>query len=103
MEAITRKSQKLTGYLEYLLKTNPVAEENIQIITPSNPLERGSQLSLLVKRGGKKLFEQLSEAGVVADWREPNAIRVAPAPLYNTFEEVYQFNQILSEHINTIP
>ncbi len=100
MDAISFKSRQLTGFLEFLLKTNPLMEESIQIITPANPPERGSQLSLLVKKSGKKLFEQLSEAGVVADWREPNAIRVAPAPLYNTFEEVYRFNEILLNHLN---
>jgi kynureninase len=99
MEAITHKSQKLTGYLEYLLKSNPIIERAIQIITPANPDERGSQLSLLVKEGGKQLFEQISDAGIIADWREPNAIRVAPAPLYNTYEEVYAFNQLLSKHL----
>jgi kynureninase len=54
----------------------------------------------LVKEGGKHLFEQISSAGVIADWREPDAIRVAPVPLYNTFEEVYLFNQILSENLS---
>lgn len=101
MEAITNKSKKLTGYLEFLLKSNPVAEKVIQIITPEHPNERGSQLSLLVKEGGKRLFEIISEAGVIADWREPNAIRVAPAPLYNTFEEVYIFNSLLTKHLST--
>jgi kynureninase len=100
MEAITQKSRKLTGYLEFLLKNNPAVVKAIQIITPANPNERGSQLSLLVKEGGKQLFDRIAEAGVIADWREPNAIRLAPAPLYNTFEEVYSFNQIVSQHLN---
>ncbi|MDO1450301.1 kynureninase [Rhodocytophaga aerolata] len=99
MEAVSRKSKKLTGYLEYMLKSNPVMEKRIQIITPENPAERGSQLSLLVKEGGKQLFEAISAAGVIADWREPNAIRVAPAPLYNSFEEVFRFHEILSGHL----
>jgi kynureninase len=100
MEAVTMKSRKLTGYLEFLLMSNPAVEKAIQIITPANPDERGSQLSLLVKEGGKRLFEQISDRGVIADWREPNAIRVAPAPLYNTFEEVFLFSQILAKYLN---
>jgi kynureninase len=100
MEAITHKSKKLTGYLEFLLKTSPAVERAIQIITPAEPDKRGSQLSLLVKEGGKQLFEQISAAGVIADWREPNAIRVAPTPLYNTYEEVFRFNEIFSAHLN---
>jgi kynureninase len=99
MEAITHKSKKLTGYLEFLLKNNPAVARAIQIITPENPNERGSQLSLLVKEGGKQLFEAITQAGVIADWREPDAIRVAPAPLYNTFEEVFRFNEILSGYL----
>jgi kynureninase len=100
MEAITHKSKKLTGYLEFLLKTSPAVERAIQIITPAEPDKRGSQLSLLVKEGGKQLFEQISAAGVIADWREPNAIRVAPTSLYNTYEEVFRFNEIFSAHLN---
>jgi kynureninase len=100
MEALTRKSKKLTGYLEYLLKSSSVVEKSIQIITPANPTERGSQLSLLVKEGGKQLFEAISAAGIIADWREPNAIRVAPTPLYNSFEEVFRFYEILSKHLH---
>jgi kynureninase len=100
MDAVTMKSKKLTGYLEFLLKSNPAVEKSIQIITPANPDERGSQLSLLVKEGGKQLFEHISDEGVIADWREPDAIRVAPAPLYNTFEEVFLFNQIISKYLN---
>ena len=71
----------------------------IQIITPSNPKERGAQLSLLIKKEGKKLFNHLTQAGVVADWREPDVIRVAPAPLYNTFEEVFVFSQLLARQV----
>lgn len=102
MEAIARKSKILTGYLEFLLKENPDVAGSIQIITPSASEHRGAQLSLLVKQGGKKLFNSLTEAGVVADWREPDVIRVAPAPLYNTFEEVFTFSQLLAKQLEVL-
>jgi kynureninase len=87
------KSEKLTGFLEFLLQD--IAE--IQIITPSNPLDRGCQLSLIAKKEAKPLFLFLKEKGVVADWREPDVIRVAPVPMYNTFEDVYRFVAIVKE------
>ncbi|WP_317170118.1 kynureninase/PvdN C-terminal domain-containing protein [Rhodocytophaga rosea] len=99
MEAIVAKSRKLTGYLEFLLKENPDIERMIQIITPFHPQERGAQLSLLIKQEGRKLFNSLTQSGVVADWREPDVIRVAPAPLYNTFEEVFTFSQLLARQV----
>ncbi|MBL3656973.1 kynureninase [Fulvivirga sediminis] len=95
MEALRKKSIELTGFLEFLLKKL----EGIRIITPENPAERGCQLSLEAKKNGKAAFNQLTEAGVVADWREPNAIRVAPVPLYNTFSEVYRFYDILKQAV----
>jgi len=83
------KSKQLTGYFEFLLKelNNP----NIKIITPSNPEERGCQLSIQVKNADKTLHHKLTEAGIVTDWREPDVIRCAPVPLYNSFMDVYQF------------
>ncbi len=88
-ENIRAKSKKLTGYLEYLI--NELNDERISIITPSNPLERGCQLSIQVKSADKKLHTKLTEAGVISDWREPDVIRVAPAPLYNSFEDIFEF------------
>ncbi|MBC3757333.1 kynureninase [Hyunsoonleella sp. SJ7] len=87
MEALTEKSKKLTGYFEYLLKN--LGEDVIKIITPENPEERGCQLSIQVKRADKSLYEKLTQAGVISDWREPDVIRCAPVPLYNSFEDVY--------------
>ncbi|UII22827.1 kynureninase [Fulvivirga ligni] len=95
MDALRTKSLKLTGFMEYLLQD----VEGIDIITPSKPEERGCQLSLEAKRNGKEAFKKLTEAGVIADWREPNAIRVAPVPLYNTYQDVYRFYEILKEAI----
>jgi kynureninase len=93
MEQIRKKSLLLTNYLFYLIKENNV--DTFHIITPSNDAERGSQVSLQMKQPNKNLFETLTNAGVVADWREPDVIRVAPVPLYNSFVDVFQFVQVL--------
>jgi len=93
MHALREKSVKLTGYLEFLL--NGIDDDRISIITPSNPDQRGCQLSIRVKDSDKNLFNQLTSRGVFADWREPDVIRVAPAPLYNSFSDVYRFVEIL--------
>lgn len=93
MKALREKSEKLTGFTEYLLKQ--VTHLPFDIITPSDPAKRGCQLSLLFKERGKEVFEELTENGVVADWREPNVIRIAPVPLYNTYEDSYRFYEIL--------
>lgn len=95
MEALLEKSKKLTGYLEFLL--DELKDQRIDVITPKNPKERGCQLSIQVKNADKNLHKKLLEAGVVSDWREPDVIRVAPAPLYNSFEDVYQFVQRLKK------
>lgn len=94
-ENITKKSKELTGFLEFLLED--LKDENLKIITPQNPNERGCQLSVQFLDADKTLFDKLTQQGVVADWREPHVIRLAPAPLYNSFEDVYSFVQILKE------
>jgi kynureninase len=94
-ENIRNKSEKLTGYLEFLL--DEMKNESIKIITPRNPEERGCQLSIQVKNADKNLHTKLTQAGVISDWREPDVIRVAPAPLYNSFEDVYRFSEKLKE------
>ncbi|MFT4698243.1 MAG: kynureninase [Flavobacteriaceae bacterium] len=86
---IRKKAVKLTGYLEFLI--NDLKNPLINIITPSNPEERGCQLSIQVKSADKNLHTQLTKAGVISDWREPDVIRIAPAPLYNSFEDVFHF------------
>ncbi|MBA3693874.1 MAG: kynureninase, partial [Acidobacteria bacterium] len=83
----------LTAYLEFLL--NEIGDERISVITPSNRSERGCQLSIRVQNANKDLFKAVSERGVIADWREPDVIRVAPAPLYNSFSDVFRFAEIL--------
>ncbi len=88
IEKLVEKSKKLTGYFEFLLKT--LGEDVIRIITPENPKERGCQLSIQVKNADKSLHHKLTETGVITDWREPDVIRCAPVPLYNSFEDVYR-------------
>ncbi len=94
-ENLLKKSEKLTGYLEFLL--DEMQNDEIRVITPRNPEERGCQLSIQVKNADKQLFTKLTEAGVISDWREPDVIRIAPAPLYNNFEDVYKFSEKLKE------
>ena len=94
MEKLVSKSQKLTDYLVFLL--NSIETDRIEIITPK---ERGCQLSIRVKNGDKKLFDSITLKGVIADWREPDVIRVAPIPLYNSFQDVFKFYTILEEKL----
>jgi kynureninase len=92
MSAIRAKSEKITGFLEALIRAR--VPETLEIITPSDPVHRGSQLSLRVAGGrerGRELFEYLSSVGTIGDWREPDVIRISPAPLYNKFMDVYRF------------
>ncbi|MDA0195357.1 MAG: kynureninase [Bacteroidetes bacterium] len=96
INALREKSLQLTGFLEFLLSD---LHELIHIITPKSPDERGCQLSLLIDANGREIFDQLHEQNVIVDWREPNVVRAAPVPLYNTFCEVYDFVQILKSAI----
>jgi len=96
MPAIRSKGIKISSFLIYLIEKN-IPE--VSIITPKNFQKRGCQLSLTVK-DGKRIFTRVSEQGVVCDWREPNVIRVAPHPLYNSYLEVYDFVKILKNAIN---
>jgi len=96
MDALSQKSKKLTGYLEDLLVA--YLKDSVAILTPNNPRERGCQLSLqILAKNGKEVFKAITEKGVIADWREPDVIRIAPAPLYNSFEDVCNFVLILKE------
>jgi kynureninase len=95
MPVLREKSVKLTGYLEKLL--HGIDTDRIEVITPSDPEQRGCQLSIRVKNADKSLFEAITARGVFADWREPDVIRVAPVPLYNSFEDVNRFARILAE------
>ena len=102
MEALCVKRDQLTAFLEYII--DHISNEHgnlckLEIITPRNKAQRGAQLSILVHGKGKAIFDKLSNAGVIADWREPNVIRLAPVPLYNSFEDVYYFGKHLTDAI----
>lgn len=102
MEKLCAKSDQLTAYLEFIIDAISSTHKELctlEIITPRNKAQRGAQLSMLVHGKGKAIFDKLSEAGVVADWREPNVIRLAPVPLYNSFEDVYYFGKHLADAI----
>lgn len=98
-DKLQEKSQLLFQYLCFLMDevNSKGSDKIIEFITPREDGAHGSQLSMLMLRDGKKIFEELFHAGVMTDWREPNVIRLAPVPLYNSFEEVWQFAHILSQ------
>ncbi|MFQ5707731.1 MAG: kynureninase [bacterium] len=95
MERLREKSELLTGYLEYLLQQIP--NERFAIITPKDKSQRGAQLSIQVKHDGHKVHQRLLDENIVCDWREPDVIRVAPVPLYNSFADVYDFYQVIRQ------
>jgi kynureninase len=92
MEKLRAKSVLLTGYLEFLL--DQYRSENFSVITPRDPQQRGAQLSIRMHRHGRHICDRLADQGVICDWREPDILRVAPVPLYNSFFEVYRFVEI---------
>ena len=95
IENIRAKSMELTAYLLFLLQS--LDNIRFQVITPAEPGHRGAQLSLFFEERGKEIHQKMTEAGIIVDYREPGVIRVAPAPLYNSFEEVYRFYHILRQ------
>ena len=102
MERIGEKRDLMTAYMEFVI--DDISEKNkerstFELITPRDKTKRGAQLSIMAKGQGKALFDALSAEGVVADWREPNVIRIAPAPLYNSYEDCYWFGQLLEKAI----
>lgn len=98
MPALVEKSRKLTGYMERLLED---LSDSLRIITPRDSKKRGCQFSLQITKGsGKEIFKSITDKGVIADWREPDVIRIAPAPLYNNYSDVFKFVTILKEAIN---
>jgi kynureninase len=100
-DKVVTKGKLLAAYLHYVLNeiNQQQTEKIIEVITPTNEDERGCQVSMLMLKDGKKIFDTLMQQGVIADWREPNVIRVAPVPLYNSIEDVYQFGQIITKTI----
>ena len=100
MEKLREKSILLTNYLEFIINyINDNKKSFLEIITPENPKERGCQLSIIAHGYGRDLFEELSRNHVVVDWREPNVIRVAPVPFYNSFEDVFELGRILNNYV----
>jgi kynureninase len=94
---LLKKSIQLTAYLEYLV--NQIEGGRISIITPTAAVSRGCQLSIAVKDADKSLFEKITKKGVIADWREPDVIRIAPVPLYNSFEDCWKFVDLLKREL----
>ena len=97
MGALREKSEQLTGYFEFLI--NQIDTDRIRIITPTNPKERGCQLSIQVKNADKNLHKQLTENNIITDWREPDVIRCAPVPMYNSFEDVFRMVEKLKNFL----
>jgi kynureninase len=98
MSSLRQKSVKLTGYADALLREvleKPSHKNLFSIITPDS---RGCQLSLLFHREGRAVFDYLLQSGIIGDWREPNVIRIAPVPMYNTFEDVYTLYHLLEQY-----
>lgn len=99
MDAIGKKRDDITAFLEFVINDIKSDKVEFELITPTELTKRGAQLSIAAKGQGKKLFDTLTERNVIADWREPNVIRIAPAPLYNSYEDCWKFGQILKESI----
>jgi len=93
IEALNTKSKMLSGYLEFLL--HQLSNIDFEIITPKEPGRRGAQLSLYFKQHAKEIHKKMTGSGIIVDYREPGVIRVAPAPMYNSFEDVFKFYEIL--------
>ncbi len=103
LSGLREKSEQLTGFLEFMIKDiNLIAgqtgnKEPVKIITPDDPKQRGCQLSLIIKENGKEVFRKLTAAGIIVDWREPDVLRAAPVPLYNSYMDVFIFGKLLKE------
>lgn len=103
MDKLIKKRNLITSYLEFILHEidKEVESAEFEVITPANQNERGCQLSVYLHGQGKELFNSLMQSGVITDWREPNVIRLAPVPFYTSFEDMYDFGQILKKLINS--
>ena len=101
IDKLLKKQKALSGYLEFIVDdintSLSSSDKSLEIITPRNWEERGCQVSVIAHGYGKDLFDKLTGEGVITDWREPNAIRMAPVPLYNSFEDIFRFGEILKK------
>lgn len=97
IEPLRNKSKALTSYLFYIINqvNKQLGEEQYKIITPQDESSRGAQVSIIAKRNGKQVFDQLVANHVLGDWREPNVIRLSPVPMYNSFEDVFKTGELL--------
>ena len=101
MERLRSKSITLTGYLRWIIEGISAANGNMfNIITPKDTAQNGAQLSILVNGDGRGIFKRLTERGVVCDWREPDVLRMAPVPMYNSFEDVFRFGEALKASLS---
>ena len=99
IENLRQKSLVLTGYLEHILDELNGESEHFRIITPRDSAARGCQLSVLTNNGGRALFQFLTDNGAIVDWREPNVIRIAPVPIYNSFEDIWKLGALISQYL----
>lgn len=102
LKALQAKGKELAAYLRFVIEA--LAEKhqaNFEIITPANPEESGCQVSVLLHGQGRPLFEKLMAEGVIVDWREPNVIRMAPVPMYNSFHDIYRFGEIFDNCLSS--
>lgn len=98
MEALVHKSRRLTSYLQKIIEeVSKKHGDCLEILTPNTPDERGCQLSVVAHGRGRELCDRLQEHGVIVDWREPDIVRLAPVPLYNSFEDLFRFGVILDK------
>lgn len=103
MEKLIKKRNQITSYLEFILhEIDKEVDSTFEIITPSNQEERACQLSVFLHGEGRSLFDYLMKNGVITDWREPNVIRLAPVPLYTSYEDMYEFGQRLKQGIQSL-
>ncbi|REJ85246.1 MAG: kynureninase [Bacteroidetes bacterium] len=105
MNRLAAKSQKLTAYLEFIIRSinesrmNAGLDEPVEIISPADSGQRGCQLSMIIRKNGKSVYENMVKKGVIVDWREPDVMRAAPVPLYNSFEDVFTFGMHLEQSL----
>jgi kynureninase len=104
MERLHTKRKLLSDYLLFIIDywNSKSHEKIIEVLTPKEENAKGCQVSMLMLKSGKKIFDELTREGVIADWREPNVIRVAPVPLYNSFEDIYRFGELVRVTISKI-
>jgi kynureninase len=102
MERLHAKRKQLFDYLLFIIDecNSKSRDKIIEVITPREEKDRGCQVSMLMLKNGKEIFNELTKQGVIADWREPNVIRIAPVPLYNSFEDIYRFGEIIQSIVN---